>query len=285
MKLFFKKEHSRIRKHACEQAWYSALQTSCHKRPPQCKGFTLIELLVVITIVGILAAALTAGVRIGMKSARQADCKSKLRQLGVAIAIYRSEHDNRVPDWISNLYPEYVDDRSMYVCFADNEKGRDTPVPQPYLQKILDLQWNFYLTSNTWDNDRNGVFTRNRAVSRCSYCYEFSASEKSVSGWYQGVPLPQHVQGYRTIGEYKQIQMIYGDKNNLSPEGIQLPYAASQIPIVRCCHHWKDQSVLGRRSSSASQPERMPIVLNVAYAGNVFASCPYWEGMSRLGNN
>jgi len=287
MKRFFIREHKNLKKHACGQAWFSPLQTSCHKRPAHGKGFTLLELLIVITIIGILAAALTTSLRIGMKNARQADCKSKLRQLGVALSIYRSEHDNRVPDWISNLYPEYVDDRSMYVCFADGEKGRDAPVSPMYLNKILD-QYNFYRNATAWDNERGAGPTRTLAVTRCSYCYEFSAAP-GAGNWYKGAPLPQHEQEalalIGTIGEYKRIQMTYGDENNRSPQGVQMPYPASQIPIVRCCHHWKDQSILGRRSSSSATIERMPIVLNVAYAGNVFISCPYWEGMSRLGNN
>jgi len=247
------------------------------------KGFTLIELLIVISIVGILASALTVSVRTGFKSARQADCKSKLHQLGVAITVYRSEHDDRVPDWTSNLYPEYVDDRSVFVCFADENKGRDTPVPPTYLQKISDT-YNFYKSQATWDNDRGSDSRRrNLAVTRNSYCYEFSAAENGAGSWYQGEPLPPHELGFTTIGQYKRIQMLYGDEKN-KINGIQMPYSASQIPMVRCCHHWKDQFILGTRGSSASGLERLPLILNVAYAGNVFASPPYWEGMARLGN-
>jgi len=259
------------------------MQTSCHKRRSERKGFTLLELLAVICIIGILAAVLTSSIRVGMKNARQADCKTKLRQIGIALAIYRSEHDNRVPDWISNLYPEYVDDRSLYVCFADENKGRDTPVPQTYLRKISD-QGNFYTSKATWDNEFGTGPTRTLAVTRCSYCYEFSAAEGAGS-WYSGVDLPPHELGFKTIGQYKRIQMLYGDEHNKSIDNVQMPYPASQIPIVRCCHHWKDQSVLGAQSDRQSTVARRPLILNVAYAGNVYASPPYWEGMSRLGNS
>ncbi|MCL2104411.1 MAG: type II secretion system GspH family protein [Kiritimatiellaeota bacterium] len=245
----------------------------------------MIELLVVICIIGILGAALTTSIRIGMKNACQTDCKSKLRQLGIALAIYRSEHDNRVPDWLSNLYPEYADDLSLYVCFADGSspKGSDAPVPPAYLTRISD-QGNFYTRTGSWDNERGTGPTRTLAVRYCSYCYEFSAAE-GTAGWYKGSPLPEHEQDYRTMGQYKRIQMLYGGRDNTSIDGVQLPYPASQIPIVRCCHHWKDQSIPGVRGEGQTRIERMPIVLNVAYAGNVFASTPYWEGMSRLGNS
>jgi len=268
-------------KHALQKAWCFALQTSCQKYPAVCKGFTLIELLIVITIIGILASALTISVRAGFKNARQADCKSKLHQLGIAITVYRSEHDDRVPDWISNLYPEYVDDRSAYICFADDNKGRDTPVPPLYLQKILD-GGNFYTNPGTWDNERGSGPTRNLTVTRNSYCYEFSAAT-GTAGWYKGdIPLAEYEQGYNTMREYKLIQMKYGGKDNII-NGVQVPYAASQIPMIRCCHHWKDQFVLGAQSDSNSTIARRPLILNVAYAGNVFASPPYWEGMSRFG--
>lgn len=69
-------------------------------------AFTLIELLVVITIIGILASALVVSVKSAYRQARQASCKSNLRQFGVALNIYRGEHDNVMPDWISNLYPD-----------------------------------------------------------------------------------------------------------------------------------------------------------------------------------
>jgi len=270
-------------KHAFPKAWFSALQTSCQKHPAVCKGFTLIELLIVITIISILASALTVSVRTGFKNARQADCKSKLRQLGLAITLYRAEHDDRVPDWLSNLYPEYVDDRSVYVCFADSSspKGSDAPVPATYIRAIND-QGNFYTSQGTWDNSRGSGSTRNLAVTRNSYCYEFSDAP-GAGGWYQGVALPEHELGFTTIGQYKRIQMLYGDNKNVI-EGQQMPYSASQIPMVRCCHHWKDQFILGTRSSTGTLLERLPMIINVAYAGNVFVSPPYWEGMSRLGN-
>jgi prepilin-type N-terminal cleavage/methylation domain-containing protein len=247
------------------------LQASCQTR----RGFTLIELLVVICILGILGAALVTSVQSGYKQARQANCKSNLRQFGVALTIYRGEHDNQTPDWLSNLYPEYVDDRSMYVCRADLNSGRDAPVSSAYLAKITDNQ-NFYSAKQTWDNANGSGTTRNRAVQRCSYCYEFSAAT-GAGGWYAGAPLPESVATFTTIGQYKYIQMTYGDNNNIV-NNIQMPYSASRIPIIRCTHHWRDQSVYGRRNANSATLARQPITINVAYAGNVFVGPPWWEG-------
>ncbi|MCL1921743.1 MAG: type II secretion system GspH family protein [Kiritimatiellaeota bacterium] len=236
------------------------------------------ELLTVICIIGILASALIASVRSGFKTARQADCKNKLRQLGVAITIYRGEHDDQVPDWISNLYPEYIDDLATYVCYADEKKGSDAPVPPGYLQKISQMSGNFYSNTGAWDNERGSGQTRTLAITRGSYCYEFSAAP-GAARWYSGEPLPDHEQGFTTIGQYKKIQMKYGDENN-NRNGIQMPYPASKIPIVRCCHHWKDQFIWWPRDQNWAIA-KMPIVINVTYAGNVYASGPWWESMGR----
>jgi prepilin-type N-terminal cleavage/methylation domain-containing protein len=246
-------------------------QTSCQKG----QGFTLIEMLVVICILGILGAALVTSVQSGYKQARQANCKSNLRQFGVALTIYRGEHDNLTPDWLSNLYPEYVDDRSMYVCRADLNNGGAAPVASAYLGKIKDTQ-NFYRNSPTWDNEKGSGTTRNRAVQRCSYCYEFSAAE-GAGGWYNGDPLPESRKTFSTIAEYKRIQLDYGDNNNRI-SGTQMPYSGSRLPIIRCTHHWRDQYIYGRANSGSSSPSRQPITINVAYAGNVFAGPPWWEG-------
>ena len=242
-------------------------------------GFTLLELLVVIVIIGILGSALVVSVQSGYKQARQTNCKSNLRQFGVALTIYRGEHDNQTPSWISNLYPDYVDDRGLYVCRADMNSGRDRPRPADLVTLINDPN-NSADQSPYWDNRQNSSPKRNLAIECCSYFYEFSAAPAN-SGWYGGsVPLPTGTT-ITSMADFKNVQLHYGDQANVV-NNQQMPYSASRVPIVRCFHHFRDQKVICYQNTGggtkSGTTKKDYITINVAYAGNVFVGPTWWEG-------
>ena len=60
-------------------------------------GFTLIELLVVIAILGVIASLLLPAFSRAKARARDAVCRSQLRQLGMATRLYTDDHDNVLP--------------------------------------------------------------------------------------------------------------------------------------------------------------------------------------------
>lgn len=59
-------------------------------------GFTMIELLVVISIIAVLASLLLPAISTAKAMARNAQCTSNLRQMGIGIVAYASDFDDRV---------------------------------------------------------------------------------------------------------------------------------------------------------------------------------------------
>ena len=78
--------------------------SNCERRPRdnKAKGFTLIELLVVIAIIAVLLAIIMPAMRKIKEMARETVCKSNLRHIGLAVAMYLDDYERKIPDTLSS---------------------------------------------------------------------------------------------------------------------------------------------------------------------------------------
>jgi prepilin-type N-terminal cleavage/methylation domain-containing protein/prepilin-type processing-associated H-X9-DG protein len=96
-------------------------------------GFSLVELLVVITIIGVLVAMLLPAVQSAREAARRLQCANNLKQLGLALHNYHSQH---------NCFPGLGD--SSLASYS--VQARLLPfVEQTSLQNLIDFSQALYL--------------------------------------------------------------------------------------------------------------------------------------------
>lgn len=233
-------------------------QKSCHRG-----GFTLVELMIVIVIIGILASMMAVAVNTAKEKARQTDCMSNLRQIGVALVTYRGDHSGRNPSWTSNLYPTYIDDLGVYVCRSDTTRGHGlTPegIDAGMRKYSHPIDNDYSGNPNTRKNDSTGP-EQNGTVESNSYFYEFSNASCEFSS-------------SQTWAEYKEWELREGNDGK--------PFSSARMPIVRCFHH-AVHSKIDAHPNSGGKPnlnrmERSGMTINVAYAGNVTIAPLWWEG-------
>lgn len=86
------------------------------------KGFTLVELLVVIAVIIMLAGFLLPALGKAKEQGRRSGCMNNLKQIGLAVALYRLDYNDAFPPDLDVLYDaaniedSYIDNLKVFIC-------------------------------------------------------------------------------------------------------------------------------------------------------------------------
>ena len=135
------------------------------RRPPGA-GFTLIELLVVIAVIAILAALLLPAVGRAKQRAHTTQCKSNLRQWGLALNLYLGDFQAYPGPHVMRVLADYVAEKY--------------PAP-PILYDGNPMGWGVYVQ---------------RPINSVYHCPSYDR----LPGWYDGMPVGFVAYGYNING-------------------------------------------------------------------------------------
>ena len=100
---------------------------------PRRTGMTLLELLVVIAILGVLAALVASAGNRAVEEANLVECRSNLRNIGLALGCYAKDHDGALPvsGVLDGPHPAlvaavkpYASDVRIYYCPSETRSDR-----------------------------------------------------------------------------------------------------------------------------------------------------------------
>lgn len=129
------------------------------------KGFTLIELLVVITIIGILAAIALPNYIKAKDKAREAEVKSNVHTIQIALERYATDHSGQYPKMIwggdeKGWTPiENVGCRTMWPSVHEPWNGANEANAIPPFDPLIQLGYMHTYPRNAFMNDGEGLST------------------------------------------------------------------------------------------------------------------------------
>ncbi|MFH1741635.1 MAG: TlpA disulfide reductase family protein [bacterium] len=112
-------------------------------------------------------------------------CKKNLRAISLALTDYRRDHNNELPNWLSDLFPQYLQDESVLLC-------PDNPVAQTRRMDMADPK----LT--------------------CSYLFEFGGQYRQLK-IRQLTQYGDKVAMVRCFNHSKRLSLSYGGEIYMTP--------------------------------------------------------------------
>lgn len=143
-------------------------------------GFSLAELLVTISIIAILAAILLPVLASAKRKSKESACLGNLRQIGLALQLYRDNYDDRLPQRLSSLYPAFIQEEKIFHCPLDPKVGKHDGTERlegnlflpsgvsytwvPGWEKAIEWGW-----WNPWPDYGNGKWHDMTPISECHW--------------------------------------------------------------------------------------------------------------------
>ncbi len=103
-------------------------------------AFTLIELLVVIAIIAILAALLLPALKAAKELAKTTECKNDIRQIGLTMLNFSTEHDGYLPCTFTNNKVAGHEDE----LFPTDDNMLDTGNPRWFQSSTSNTYWDYF---------------------------------------------------------------------------------------------------------------------------------------------
>ncbi|MFH1061480.1 MAG: type II secretion system protein [Candidatus Omnitrophota bacterium] len=132
------------------------------------KGFTLVELLVVMAVIVMLAGLLLPALGRAREQGRRTSCMNNLKQIGLGIAMYRLDNDDKFPHdgsgsttSLNLLYDTanpvdgYIDNLKIFKCPSTNSAIPATPGAGDYTYTTPNLTTDISSTVVCEDNIGN----------------------------------------------------------------------------------------------------------------------------------
>jgi prepilin-type N-terminal cleavage/methylation domain-containing protein/prepilin-type processing-associated H-X9-DG protein len=189
------------------------------ERAPR-QAFTLIELLVVIAIIAILAAILFPVFGRARENARRSSCQSNLKQIGLGLAQYTQDYDERLPmgsydfnntPWQTIVFP-YLKSSQIFRCpsntkelniYATSSSTPGGPIPVSY-------KCNGGGTNATGDYNDHWISLPSTAA-----LFKHRPMDRGITNWGGGAQLAQFVDTTRTI------LIFEASSGNQEPDAVQ----------------------------------------------------------------
>jgi prepilin-type N-terminal cleavage/methylation domain-containing protein len=190
-------------------------------------AFTLVELLVVIGIIALLIAILLPSLARARESAKNAQCLSNLRQLGMVYQFYANDYKDQIPigyeggsPWTGYFICASGKDYPLMGCLF---QGKYLDAPQAfYCPSQNDPRWQYATAENVYPPPAPGG-QHTRAGYTCRPTIQWSGSKplsplpkmtqmKNKAILSDIVGIPQNAPDFTSV-HHKKINVMYGDRS------------------------------------------------------------------------